>query len=180
MAEAVAIVSVVVSGLVTPGIVAAYALTQQRQQQFETRRDELRDAIDFAAKQAGAAYRRIEDLEQAWEEGAALGTEELKAKIAASTRRREGTRWAWDRLRIRVGDTDPSALVAAYAAWAEALGRYSGVIEGIEERKSYEAHVAEIEAAKADARMARNTFMKASFEAVGLKPDSRDLSALYP
>lgn len=178
MGEAVAIVSVVVSGVITPCLVAGYALRQQRQQQLETRRSELRDTIDFAAKEAGAAFRRLEDLEQAWSEGEDRASNDSLAKINASNELRQGTRWAYQRLRIRLGDNDPTHVIASYETWLLSLGQYSGVIQGFEDGEKFQARKEETERAKRDLKSALDKFLNACFELVGSKPQAP--SPLWP
>jgi hypothetical protein len=171
-------VSVVVSGFITPCLVANYALRQQRQQQLEGRRSELRETIDFAAKEAGAAFRRLEDLEQAWREGDDPANKDSLVKIKASNELRQGTRWAYQRLRIRLGNNDPTDVIASYETWLVALGEYSGVIQGFEDGEEFQAHEPETVSAKADLKCALDQFLDAGFERVGSHPQA--CSPLWP
>jgi hypothetical protein len=176
MSDAVTIAGVVVSGLVTPGIVAAYALHAQRQQHLQARRDELRTVLDYAAEQANAARRRVEFIHRAWKDGADPNTPEIQERINEWRDFLEGPRHAVDRLTIRIVGNDPTHIIAHYMDFLTALDHYRRVVERYADGEPYDPRA--VTMARTTTLTERQRFLRAAFERVGLKP--QEMSPLYP
>jgi hypothetical protein len=178
MADPVAIVSVIVSGVVTPSIAASYALHVQRQQHLQARRDELRGVLDDAAVSVGAARRRVEYLHHAWQTGLDPSTPEVQARIKEWRDALEAPRHALDRLAIRVAGNDPTDLLPRYEELLTYLDSYRRVLQGYTRGESYEAETRGIIDARQAVLGARTAFLSAAYNRVGIRPQT--MSPLWP
>jgi len=132
------VIGIIGSTLVTPSVVAFYALSRQRAEFRETRRRELRDLLDEGARAITQALRAHEDMPWEWSIGV-MPPEDRAVEIVAARRATiERARHVKDRLLIRLPEDHP--VVSAFEEATVALDGFKPINRAYEQRRDWMPH----------------------------------------
>jgi hypothetical protein len=126
--------SIIVPGVITPAVVAAFAFSQQRAERRQNAVEELRVVIDEAARRVAEADLALRRYRNCWRTGSEISADVYERAANAVNE----IEHAIDRLVVRVGER--AELAATYAAvWNLIVTHYARLQHGVREGEPYPA-----------------------------------------
>ncbi len=177
MSDSLSIISLVSSAVITPTVVAGYALYRQRLEQLTAAEGELRDVLDNAAEKLEAVLVANEQVDTLWRSG--VGPDDETAKKARSERTQAifSARTARDRIAMRVPtDTD---VYTTYSDGLRAADAYAKSLRGFLKGEAFD-EADEINQLRTALMGAQFDFMSAVRARVGVHRYYRWPSPLWP
>ena len=125
---AIAIAGIVVSGVVGPSTIALWASHRQKRDHQHELGKEVRELLDDAAAALGKMRRATMRIVRLWERGLPDSDARVREETAAQREAVEQSRYARDRLRLRLGKDHP--VTEAYEEAALVLDEIYGIVSG--------------------------------------------------
>ncbi len=159
-----AIVSVAVTGLGVPGILALAGRLESRRSQRLAIGKEWLDVLDFAAEQLARSQRTTGQCIGLWSRGIMDNDDEARECLKRRNEANEAARTAYGRLYIRFGPA--SAVVRHYDEAVESTQRLTEVLRGYRAGDTYDAWAQQAGAESAELTAANERFLNVANRAM--------------
>ncbi|WP_322767002.1 hypothetical protein [Frankia sp. Cr1] len=159
-----AIVSVAVTGLGVPGILALAGRLESRRSQRLAIGKEWLDVLDFAAEQLARSQRTTGQCIGLWSRGIMDNDDEARECLKRRNEANEAARTAYGRLCIRFGPA--SAVVRHYDEAVESTQRLTEVLRGYRAGDTYDAWAQQAGAESAELTAANERFLNVANRAM--------------
>jgi len=162
MSDAVAIVSVVVTGVVAPTIVAITTRWQLRNTALSTRQRERQEVLDDATEKLAQLQRASRHCVALWSRGKTDDDAEVKDQLRIRNEASERMVTAYGRICIRYG---PDAAVAtAYDAAIDCISHFTKALDAFRRGEDYSVWKDQVEIIVSDARRSVANFLRVASE----------------
>ncbi len=162
MSDAVAIVSVVVTGVVAPAIAAITTRWQLRNAALSTRQRERQEVLDDATEKLAQLQRASRHCIALWSRGKTDDDAEVKDQLRIRNEASERMATAYGRICIRYG---PDAAVAtAYDTAIDCISRFTEALDAFRRGEDYFAWKDRLEIIVSDARRSVANFLRVASE----------------
>ncbi|WP_239336387.1 hypothetical protein [Frankia sp. CiP3] len=162
-----AIVSVVVTGIGAPGIMALAGRLESRRSHRLAIGRECRDVLDFAAEQLARSQRTTACCISLWSRGIMDNDDEARDYLRCRNEANEAARTAYGRLCVRFG---PASAVARHFDEAiESMQRLTDVLRGYRAGDTYDAWVTQASAESAELTAANEKFLSVANKAMSTR-----------
>jgi hypothetical protein len=164
LSDTVAIVSIVVTGVASPAIVAIAAHWQARASYSSAVTKERREVLDYAAERLAQLRRASLHCIALWSRGVSDTTDEVRDQLRQRSIANDGMLAAQGRISIRFGPA--SRVAVTYGEAIETMREFTTALDAYRRGESFDSRESRVDAVTLESRMKITEFLAAANKAI--------------